>query len=253
MGQRAEIKDEAIVLSTTDLGEADLLVSFLTKGHGKQKGIGRHAKKSRKRFPNCLFSGNWIHISYLIRPQTDLMFLLEATLIRSLTPNEGSLEKGVLFSYALKLSDLLLPAHQNEPEVFELLKYVLYNPFYHDLWALGLYFESRLLSLLGYGINFRECLSCKRTFRFEGIAWFSPEKGGILCGRCKTKAEEIALMPKEAIVLSSFQEGRFGPGAEALSQISSNEKLSKALVNHMARHVSPLPKGLLSLRKKILG
>jgi DNA repair protein RecO (recombination protein O) len=44
----------AIIVQVRDYGEADRLVNFLTPEGGRVTGIAKHAKKSRRRFANCL-------------------------------------------------------------------------------------------------------------------------------------------------------------------------------------------------------
>jgi DNA repair protein RecO (recombination protein O) len=44
----------AIIMRTKEFGETDLLVTFFTQDKGRLKGIAKGARKSRKRFVNCL-------------------------------------------------------------------------------------------------------------------------------------------------------------------------------------------------------
>ena len=46
--------DQAILLTTHELGEADLIVTLLTPEHGKVRAVARSARKSRKRFRGVL-------------------------------------------------------------------------------------------------------------------------------------------------------------------------------------------------------
>jgi DNA repair protein RecO (recombination protein O) len=45
---------QAIIMRTKEFGETDLLVTLLTPDKGRLKGIAKGARKSRKRFVNCL-------------------------------------------------------------------------------------------------------------------------------------------------------------------------------------------------------
>ena len=44
-------QSEAIVLRSYPLREADLLVAFFTRAEGMVRGVGRAAKKSKRRWP----------------------------------------------------------------------------------------------------------------------------------------------------------------------------------------------------------
>lgn len=245
-----ELKDEAIVLDTVEVGEADLLVSLLCKERGREKCIAKHAKKSKRRFPNCLCAGNWIEVRYQLRPQRELGFLLEARLIRSFFTVGSPMANHLFGSYALKFVEYLTPMGEREVEVFELLAGVfeILPKSYRSVQLLC--FEARLSKLLGYGINLKECLVCKRQYSYQGTAWFYPEKGGIVCGRCRPKAETIPLEPKEVYSLNAFQEHGLSCLSD-LGEMAYTENLSKAQLRHLQRHLSPLPKGLLELRKKL--
>lgn len=238
------------MLDTVEVGEADLLVSLLCKETGKERCIAKHAKKSKRRFPNCLFIGNWIEVRYQLRPQRDLGFLLEARLIRPFFALESHVTNNLFGSYALKVVEHLTPVGQRELEVFELLAgiFEILPRSYSGVQLLC--FEARILKVLGYGLNLKECLGCKRQFSYQGIAWFYPEKGGIFCGRCKPQAETIPLGPKEVSWLNGFQEYGLACLSEN-SEMAYTENLSKALLRHLQRHLGPLPKGLLELRKKL--
>src|SRR5262245_33338652 len=48
------MRDEAIVLRTRPLGEADLVVTFFARDEGKREGTARAARKSRRRFGGAL-------------------------------------------------------------------------------------------------------------------------------------------------------------------------------------------------------
>lgn len=238
------------MLDTLEVGEADLIVSLLCKESGKERCIAKHAKKSKRRFPNCLFAGNWIEVRYQSRPQRDLGFLLEARLIRPFFGVETPLTNTLFGSYVLKTVDHLTPMGQREVEVFRLLVelFEILQEKYRSTHLLC--FEARLLKLLGYGLNLRECLGCKRQFGYQGTAWFYPEKGGILCGRCRPKADTIPLGPKEVSLLNDFQE--YGLACLSRShEMVWAENLSKALLRHLQRHLGPLPKVLIELRKKL--
>ena len=44
----------AIIMRVKELGEADVLVTFLTPERGQLKGVAKGARRSRRRFANCL-------------------------------------------------------------------------------------------------------------------------------------------------------------------------------------------------------
>ena len=65
----------AIIITVRDYGEADRLVTFLTPVRGRLTGIAKHARKSKKRFANCLEPLSLVTLFLSERPRGDLEFL----------------------------------------------------------------------------------------------------------------------------------------------------------------------------------
>jgi DNA repair protein RecO (recombination protein O) len=70
----------AIVLRRREYGDYDLIVSVLTRHHGKRTLIAKSAKKSAKRFPGILEPFNSLQISFRQGKRRGMPVLEEATL-----------------------------------------------------------------------------------------------------------------------------------------------------------------------------
>lgn len=64
--------DEAFVLRTQPLGDADLLVSLLARAHGRVRGVARSARRSRKRFGGLLEPMTHVLVTWTTKPGRDL-------------------------------------------------------------------------------------------------------------------------------------------------------------------------------------
>ena len=73
----------AIIITVRDYGEADRLVTFLTPGRGRLTGIAKHARKSKKRFANCLEPLSRVILFLSDRARGDLEFLEKGEAVRS--------------------------------------------------------------------------------------------------------------------------------------------------------------------------
>ncbi|MBL9039687.1 MAG: DNA repair protein RecO, partial [Archangium sp.] len=54
--------DDAIVLSSVDFGEADRIVTLLTRGHGRLSAFAAGARKSKRRFAGALEAGTLLRV-----------------------------------------------------------------------------------------------------------------------------------------------------------------------------------------------
>lgn len=178
---------EAVVLKSTDYGESDRMVTFLTKDYGKISGIAKRAKKSIKRFGGSLDIFCEV-ILYFSEKETSNIALIESC---DLIDCRRLIRKDIAkMAYASCLTEIILymaPEREPQPELYrffsEALDYYQTGPFKKGT---ALIVELKLLGLLGYAPNLSTCTSCrtnKALIKKEKVA-FSPAKGGIVCGDC---------------------------------------------------------------------
>ncbi len=184
---------ESVVTRTWEFGETDLLVSFFTVDRGRLKGIAKGARKSSRRFANCLDSFCLTRLEYERKSGKELCFLNSGKLIHGFPDVRSDFHALSLASYMVELTETLFPTGVAEPRMFQLLKnafFALKGPLKGE--ALRILFEAKALALGGYGINFERCCDCGRSYAGEGRAVFKQRKGGIACLRCQ---KESALFP----------------------------------------------------------
>ncbi len=177
-----------------EFGESDILVTFFTPDMGQLKGVAKGARRSRKRFVNCLDIFCLADLDYGSRKKGDLYFLHSGKLINAFPGLRSDFTTLSRASYMIELAEILFPYGVTEREIFHLLR----DSF--DAMAKGervdivpIIFEIRAMALGGYGINLEKCCMCGRRYRGEGTATFKPEKGGIACLKCQ---EISAVSPK---------------------------------------------------------
>ncbi len=173
----------AIILATRDFGEADRLVVFLTPKEGRCIALAKHARKSKRRFMNCLEPFSLVQLVYMDKPNQDLARLDSGELVEAFPELRRNL---VVLGAAACLTEVageFVGAIDNVAELFEALKNSLTQ------LAAGLPTQSlllsyliRLLALAGFGPRWQACQVCGQ--RAEGIVWFSLRRGGIICQVC---------------------------------------------------------------------
>mgnify|MGYP006284459193 CR=1 FL=1 len=197
----------AIIMRTWEYGESDLLVSFFTPDQGSLKGVAKGARKSRKRFSNCLDLLCVSRLEYDKRPGRDLCFLHSGKLIRVFPALRSDFASLALASYMLELTEVLFPVGVVEERMFHLLSYLMdVIEGGGEVRQVRIQFEARALALAGYGINVSRCCVCGRSYAGEGRAVFKQQSGGISCLRCgKETAYSPGLDPDSVRLLKSVQ------------------------------------------------
>ncbi len=192
----ADLETPAIILNVRDYGEADRLVVFLTPGQGRLTGIAKHAKKSRRRFANCLEPLN--RVNFFLSPRRgELEFLQRAELVSSFASLRRDLARLGAASVLAELAGELAAPPEATAEIFAALEEALEQleggvPPPDSLLPA---FLVHLLSLGGYAPRWDSCLECGR----QPVAplFFSIPRGGVVCGACSRAAAGplVALTP----------------------------------------------------------
>ena len=190
----------AIIMRIKEFGETDLLVTFFTPDKGQLKGVAKGARKSRKRFVNCLDLFSLVNLEYGLKKRGDLYFLHSGKLINAYPGLRSDFTILSRASYMIELTETLFPLGVADQEMFELLKESLCRLDKSEkVDLIPIIFEARAMALGGYGINLEKCCICGRAYAGEGNAVFKREKGGIACLKCQHKSSLSPLMKPESV------------------------------------------------------
>lgn len=178
---------EAIVLRTFPLQEADLIVSFLTRDHGKLRGVAKRARKPKGGFGAGLERLSHVRMSYFQRENRELVNIDSCELIHSQFGLLSDYAAGVALDYIAEVSEQLLPAAEANEKFFRLLLAVLdHLPL--DLWRSVLYFSYWAVRLAGFLPDLHVCLQCGNWLddpEAPERAYFSRADDGLLCSHCR--------------------------------------------------------------------
>ena len=180
----------AIIMRTWEFGETDLLVSFFTSDRGRLKGVAKGAKKSRKRFANCLDLLSHVKLEYEIERGRELYFLHSGKLVHAFPGIRSDFSSLYLASYMIELTETLFPLGVTDKEMFALLKnaFLVLNEGNKN-GVLRILFEAKAMTLGGYRINLDKCCGCGRPYAGEGRAAFKQSKGGLACLKCEQESK----------------------------------------------------------------
>jgi DNA repair protein RecO (recombination protein O) len=191
----SERQTPAIIIQVRDFGEADRLVTFLTPTRGRLTGLAKHAKKSRRRFANCLEPLN--RVVFCLSPRGgELEFLQQGELVQSYPSLRRDLPRLGVAAILAELAGELAAPPEATGEIFASLEEALERleagaPPDSLLPA----FLLHLLRLGGYGPRWDFCLACGQ--RPRAPLYFSVPRGGVLCGACSRQATG-PLLPLES-------------------------------------------------------
>jgi DNA repair protein RecO (recombination protein O) len=155
--------DEAFLLATRDLGDADLIVIFLTRSHGRISGVARSARRSRKRFGGVLESMARVRLRWYEREDRDLQRIDGVDLERSYATMQSDPEIQAACAVFSEILQALGDHEGGDERAFRLLGAVL------DALADGeptlpvvRYFEAWVLRLNGLDPELIACAACHR-------------------------------------------------------------------------------------------
>lgn len=181
-------KDEAVVLRTMRLGEADRIVTFLGRAGGKIRAVAKGVRKTKSRFGGRLEPFG--HVSLVLwrgRTSSGLDIVTQVEVFEPFRPVRENLDRFALGEVMLEAVDRVVQERDRSPRVFRLLLDGL-----EGLAATGsplvvASFLLRLAGLAGFAPSLERCAECGGPG-----AWFSPPQGGAVCPRCRAAdAEEV--------------------------------------------------------------
>ena len=197
-------ESEAIVLRSYPLREADLLVTFFTRGEGKVRGVARSAKKSKRRFGGALEPLTYVRAFYDVRERQELARLDSCEVLESPMASEVSYARAVALGHIAELLDELLPDREANDAIFRLTLSVLHVLTGPDVWMPITYFELWLTRLVGFLPELTECTVCGRSLN-GSRAYFHALADGLMCPDDKRPASSEISVESRALAAQMFR------------------------------------------------
>jgi DNA repair protein RecO (recombination protein O) len=247
MNTRTSHKTEAILLRSLDYGESDRIVTFYTRDYGKLRGIAKGARRSRKRFANTLELFCRSQIVFSRRGRDSLALVEESRVHHHFEQIRQNLEKTLMASYLIDLTDQFTLEDKKNVELFELLNDFLGQIDGADCAeALLRFFEVRLLTCVGYQPVLDRCVACQAPLNGDDIYQFHVRAGGIRCGACRQSGE--ASLPVSPGTVKTLLMSRDMDPAKMNRLLMSEQSVheSRQIMMHFIRHL--LGKELKSLQ-----
>ena len=141
------------MLRTYPLKEADLIVSFFTRDHGKLRGVANRARKPKGGFGSSLERLSQVQIHYTARENRDLVRIDHCDLQHSQFELSRAYSTGLALDVMAEISEQLLPMAETNERYFRLMGRVLEflrGQGEAGLWQAVTYFEVWAVRLSGF-------------------------------------------------------------------------------------------------------
>jgi DNA repair protein RecO (recombination protein O) len=179
-------ESEAIVLQSYALGEADRLVSFVSRVWGRMRGVARGARRTKSRFGSTFEPLSHIRIWFFENEARPLVRINQCELLESFVEAHRDYSASVALSLLCEISEAVLPEREPSDAAFRLILLAARTIKQTGMTALPLlYFNLWTARLGGWLPSLGRCAGCGRELGSEG-AWGAPGRGGLRCPSCHT-------------------------------------------------------------------
>lgn len=204
--------DDAYVLRTQPLGDADLIVTLFAAEGGKVRGVARSARRSRKRFGGALEPMTRVRLGWVEKTGRELHRIESMEIDRSFASMQADPTLQAACAVVAEMCEVF--AHEGEPDrkTFDLVGAVL-AALESDLdaWIGVRYFEYWLLRLHGLLPDTDRCAACDGP---AGGTVLRVEPG--LGARCHSCADDSIQTVRLGLSDCSFLDAARGNPPEAM-------------------------------------
>jgi len=202
-------KDEAVVLKTIKLGEADRIVTLLTRSHGKVRAVAKGVRRTKSRFGARLEP--FTHVDLLVYNGRNLDTITSAHIIEPFARIRADYGRVTAATALVELVEKISPEREKSVPTYSLLLGGLEAVANGGGSTIVPAFLIKLLSLSGYHPQLRTCAGCGRV---DGLSAFSSAIGGAVCESCwRDDHDAVGLTSDRIDLLSLLLASDFGQAA----------------------------------------
>ena len=232
-------RDEAVVLRVQKLGEADRIITLLTKRHGRIRAVAKGVRRTKSKFGATVepFS----HVDVQLYPGRSLEIITQAEGLHAygeqLVHDYGRYTAGT----AVLETAERLTAEEKEPSL------KLYLLVLGALKALGerdpsLVLDAFLLRAMSVSGYEPSLTSCGRCGDLGPHRWFSVPMGGSVCGTCREPGAATVGQPALDLLVALLEgDWETAEASEPRARRESSGLLAAYLQWHLERGLRSLP------------
>jgi DNA repair protein RecO (recombination protein O) len=219
--------DRGIVLRTHKLGEADRIVTLLTRDHGKVRAVAKGVRKTKSRFGARLEPPG--HVQLLLYEGRELDIVTQAETIDLFGALRDDFDLLARALSMLEAADHVALDREPNPRLYGMRTLAT-----RDAPLVVSAFFLKLLALEGYRPQVEVCVVCGVD---DTLVSWSIDEGGL---RCSAHRQGSALSPEAVNVLQQILGGQLGTALnEPLSPVTAeiDHLAVKALEYHLERRL----------------
>ena len=228
-------RDQGVVLRTIRLGEADRIVTFVTRGHGKVRAVAKGVRKTKSRFGARLEPLS--HVSLLLYEGRELDIVTQAETLDHFRTIRDDLDRVARAVSMLEAVDQVAQEREPSPRLYQLLVGGLRALAASDNPLVPAAFFWKLLSQEGAHPLLDQCATCGTA---DDLAAFDLAEGGVLCRRCR---RGVPLSPEALVLLRRVLGGELagalneapGPASVELEHLAN-----RSMEHHLERRLRSL-------------
>ncbi len=234
-------RDEGVVLRTQKLGEADRIITLLTRVHGRVRAVGKGVRRTRSKFGARLEP--FTHVDLQLYEGRSLDVVQQAETIASYGERVAGDYGRYTAGTAMLETAERLTAEEKQPAVQQFLLLVgglrTLAEGAHSSSSVLDAFLLRSLAVAGYAASFDECARCAGP---GPHAFFSVPGGGVLCAGCRS-AGAVMPAPETVTLLSALLTGDWAvaDASDARARREGSGLVAAYLQWHLERGLRSMP------------
>ncbi|MDZ7641040.1 MAG: DNA repair protein RecO [Desulfurivibrio sp.] len=232
----------AVVLGVSSYGEADKIVTFYGRTTGKFSGIAKGANRSRIRFVNKLELFSLLELTYEPGRRSSLVRIDQAELSHPFAAIRRDYARYTTAALAGELVSRFSGEDDHDARIFSLLLWVLHaiadcrQPMV-ELPPLAIFFETKLLALLGYCPDLQGCRRCGTLAATARPFHFSLGQSGLLCASCNRADHGLIPLSLGTVRLLARVLELAPDKLSRLRLPAANAREAAHLLKHYSRHL----------------
>ena len=228
-------RDEGIVLRTYKLGEADRIVVFCTRGHGKVRAVAKGVRKTKSKFGARLEPTRHVAVQFYEGRELDIVTQVES--IDHFRAIRDDLDRIARASSMLEAVDQMSLDREPNPRLYQMLLGALRALAGHNGPLVVPAFFWKLLALEGLRPQLDECVLCGDTPPDTPLVSFDLTSGGVLCAGCRRGR---AITPDALALMQQILGGQLGTALNEPSSPATHEVehlATEAMEHHLERRL----------------
>lgn len=233
-------RDQAVVLRTQKLGEADRIITLFTRDHGRLRAVAKGVRRTKSRFGARLEPTSYVDLQLYTGKNLDT--ITQAESIENFGESLSSDYQQWTVASAILEAAERFTAQEHEPALQQYYLVVgALKALAHDAYDSSLILDAyllRSLSVAGYAPSLTNCSQCDLPGPHK---YFSLIGGGSVCIECKPSAAATP-QPETLSLMASLQTGDWDGASQ--SETKNRREASGLIAAYLQWH---LERGLRSL------